>query len=228
MHRTASYVTATWRLSYRFGSPMPHDTTRREVGSARPARRITPGRRFPLAVVAAGLGLSLAGCQRVGVSPPVAPPSAAACPAPQLDTRGWVAVSDSAGVRYRLPAGFAQRQPGDLPYRQWTFSGELSGRVSIGFSPSREHYTTLRRVPSPPMREMNECVEDVDGRQILVQAWRTEGGRFTGGQRLDLYEMLALVPVEPMLTLFVTGGGAGPAFQRVLLAIARTVRVDAR
>ncbi|HZD05233.1 MAG TPA: hypothetical protein VE173_09955, partial [Longimicrobiales bacterium] len=152
----------------------------REVNALPPSEPIRL-EKVVIAIVAGGLGLSAASCQRVGVAPPVTPPSAAACPAPDVDMRGWVPVSDSAGVEYRLPGGFAPREPGDLPYRQWWSSGKLTGYVSIGFSRSREYFTTLRRTPSPSMREMSECVEDLNGRQILVQAWRTEGGRFHEG-----------------------------------------------
>ena len=157
--------------------------------------------------------------------PPGPVPAHWACPAPSLSTSGWVSHADSAGVAYRLPPDLVARPSGDLPYRQWS-SSEPSGRVSIGFSPSREFWVTLRRVPSPGMHEMSECVEEGRDRQILIQSWRTEGGSFQGGRRSDLYEMMALVAVEPMLTLFITGGSPDPRFQEVLLAVARTVTVD--
>jgi hypothetical protein len=147
-----------------------------------------------------------------------------ACPAPDIGTEGWGIVQDSAGVTYRLPPAFTER-PGLEPYRHWSHAVDPSGSLTIGFSPSREHWSTLRRVPSPSMQEMTECVEGEEGDQILIQSWRTQGGIFRDGRRADLFEMLALVPVEPMVTLFVTGGGSDPAFQATLLAIARTVRV---
>ncbi len=175
---------------------------------------------------AAALGLCLAwGCQRVGTAAPPPPRAVSACPAPDVDTDGWRALSDSAGVSYRLPPGFTQRPPGDLYYREFTWSGDFSGHASIGFSPSREHYATLLRVPAPPMREMTECQEAVNGRDVFFQSWRTVGGIFRGGRRYDNFEMLALVPVRPALTLFVTGGSGDPRFQAVLLTIARTVEV---
>ena len=173
------------------------------------------------AVVLAGCG----GGSVVSPTPPGPAPSHPACPAPGLSTSGWVSHIDSAGVSYRLPPDLVERPPGDLPYHQWT-SSELSGGISIGFSPSREHWITLRRAPSPGMHEMSECVEERSDRQILIQAWRTEGGSFQNGRRSDLYEMLALVSVEPMLTLFITGGSADPRFQELLLGVARTVRVE--
>lgn len=187
---------------------------------------MTPTWRIRRAVAGACVVLALTGCRRVGVPAPATPPSLAACPAPDVrPSDGWRIVRDSAEVTYRLPAGFVERQGPDLPYREWRSEGDLPGSVRIGFSPSREHFTTLRRVPSPGMREMSECVETVQGREVLVQAWRTEGGSFRGGRRYDLYEIFALVSVEPTRTLFVTGGGADRRFQGVLLTIARTVEV---
>ena len=170
-----------------------------------------------------------AGCQRVGLEAPAPSgpiPAHPACPAPSVDASSWAAHTDSAGVSYRLPPALLERPAGDLPYRQWT-SSDAVGRLSIGFSPSREHWITLRRAPSPGMHEMSECIEERSGRQLLIQAWRTEGGVFRQGRRFDLYEMLALVSVEPMLTLFVTGGASDPRFQELLLAIARTVTIAA-
>ena len=171
--------------------------------------------------------LTACGGRAVATSePPGVVPAHWACPAPSLATTGWVSHTDSAGVAYRLPSDLVERPAGDLPYRQWT-SRELTGSVSIGFSPSREHWISLRRAPSPGMHEMNECIDDGRDRQILIQSWRKQGGSFRDGRRSDLYEMLALVAVEPMLTLFITGGSADRSFQKILLAIARTVTVEA-
>jgi hypothetical protein len=175
---------------------------------------------------AAALGLCLVGgCQRVGTPSPPPLHSVSACPAPDVDTDGWQMLLDSAGVSYRLPPGFAQRPSGDLDFREFTWAAYPGGHASIGFSPSREHYATLLRVPAPPMREMTECQESVNGRDVFFQSWRTVGGSFRQGRRYDNLEMLALVPVQPMLTLFVTGGSEDPGFQAVLLTIARTVEV---
>lgn len=183
-------------------------------------------RRVRRGVRCATLALLMVGCQRLGAPAPPGPASAhPACPAPRVEVSGWALVRDSAGVAYRLPPGWVQREPGDLPYRQWTSAEDPSGRVSIGFSPSREHWISLRRAPSPGMHEMTECIDTLGDRQILLQAWRTEDGIFRDGRRSDLYEMLALVSVEPMLTLFVTGGGSDPRFQALLLAIARMVEI---
>lgn len=150
---------------------------------------------------------------------------ATGCPAPGIDVHRWQVVQDSAGVSYRLPPSFAERPPGDHLFREFTWAGALGGRAMIGFSPSREYYTSLLRVPSPNMHEMTVCLESVNGRDVLFQSWRTEGGSFRQGRRYDQFEMLALVPVRPMLTLFVTGGSEDPGFQEVLLTIARTVEV---
>jgi hypothetical protein len=175
-----------------------------------------------------GFVLATSGCQRVALPPPAPLHAVEACPTPDVDTRGWQLVTDSAGVRYRLPPGFTEGPRGDPPYRRFTWAGEPSGQVTIGFSPSREHYASMLRVPAPPMKEMTECQEAVHGRDVFFQAWRMEGGSFRNGRRYDNFEIHALVPVQPMLTLFVTGGSEDPAFQAVMLAIARTVEVSPR
>lgn len=177
-----------------------------------------------LCLLAAG---ALGGCQRVGVAPPAPPETFPACRTPSLDTSGWRLEHDSLGVTYRIPERFSPRPPGDLPYRAFRAADPPAGRIAVGFAPSREHYTTLLRIPSPGMHEMTECMAQSNGRQVLLQAWRTEGGIFRDGRRYDLFEVLALVPVEPTRTLFVTGGGGEPAFQEVLLAVARSVDVEA-
>jgi hypothetical protein len=134
-------------------------------------------------------------------------------------------VSDSAGVTYRIPAAFMGQPSGDLPYRRWTARGELSGYLWTGFIHSPEHWLTLRRVPSPGMYEMSECVDSVAGREVLVQAWRTAGGIFEQGQRRDRYDVFALVPLKPGLTLYLTGGAADRRTQEVVLAVVRTVTI---
>jgi hypothetical protein len=194
-------------------------TGRRRDASAGPRE----WRRFSRVGVAAAALLVFTACQRVGVPPPPRPVTAAACPARAIDTRDWLTVADSTGVAFRLPPSFVERALPGEPYRRWTSTIDPSGGITIGLSPSREHFTTLRRVPSPNMHEMTECVEEGSSGQILLQAWRTEGGIFRDGRRADLYEMLVLVPLEPMRTLFVTGGGSDPQFQAMLLQIARTV-----
>lgn len=167
----------------------------------------------------------------MGVAPPSPRASLAACVTPDLDTSGWRTERDSIGgitVTYRIPTDFLEHVHQDLPSREFQTDTEPSGRVIVGFSPSREHYMSLRRAPSPPMHEMSECVADVSGRQLIFQAWRTEGGIFRNGQRYDLYETMALIPVAPTRTLYVTGGGSAPDFQEILLAVARTVDVGPR
>lgn len=181
-----------------------------------------PQRRLLLIAVALACGA----CTRVGVGPPGPEPSLDACPARRLDVTSWRVVDAAPGVTYRLPTGFVERSRDDLSYREFQIDQTLSGRVAIGFSPSRDYFTTLRRVPSPGMLEMSECVEGPDGRQVLLQAWRTDGGIFRDGERYPLYEVMVLIQVEPTRTLFVTGGGSTPEFQAVLLAIARSVEID--
>jgi hypothetical protein len=142
-----------------------------------------------------------------------------------MDVKDWALVSDSAGLTYRLPKTFVEQPERELPYRRWNADGSASGYVWIGFNRSREHWITLRRAPSPGMHEMTECIDSVAGREILVQAWRTEGGIFQDGRRRDRYDVLALAPIEPGFTVYLAGGGSDRRFQAVLLAIARTVEV---
>ena len=207
----------------RGGRALAHRTGRRHFESTNgEARR---GASVWVAAVAM-LVVACGGRSVASPEPPAPVPAHWACPVPSLSTSGWLRHADSAGVAYRLPPDLVQRPAGDLPYRQWSTS-DSSGRVSIGFSPSREHWITLRRAPSPGMHEMSECVEEGRDRQVLIQSWRTEGGVFRDGRRFDRYDVSALVPVEPMLTLFITGGSSDPRFQEILLAVARTVTVEA-
>jgi hypothetical protein len=152
--------------------------------------------------------------------------AAPACPAPALDPADWTPVRDSARVTYRVPAAFVSEPAGELSYRRWTARADLSGYLWTGFIRSPEHWITLRRAPSPGMHEMSECMDSVAGREVLVQAWRAEGGIFEQGRRRDRYDVFALVPLEPGLTLYLTGGAADRRTQEVLLAVVRTVAVS--
>jgi hypothetical protein len=144
-----------------------------------------------------------------------------------FDVGDWPVVADSGDLRYRVPRGFEERSDTSLPYRRWTVDGRSAGSVAVGLNHSREHWLTLRRAPSPGMREMSECIDSVAGRELLVQAWRTEGGIFRERRRADRYDVFALVPLAPGRTVFLAGGGADRAFQARLLAMVRTVRVGA-
>ncbi len=185
----------------------------------------THRRTVTVALRLAALSLFLAGCHAARTAP--APmPAAPACPAPALDPADWTPVSDSAGVTYRVPDAFVEQPPDGLPYRRWKADRDLSGYLWFGLNRSNEHWITLRRVPSLGMHEMSECVDSVAGREALIQAWRTAGGIFEHGQRRDRYDVFALVPIEPGLTLTITGGAADRRTQEVLLAVVRTVAVS--
>jgi hypothetical protein len=156
---------------------------------------------------------------------PTPAPGVAACPAPALDMSRWQVVSDSAGLTYRMPDTFVEHVDTRLPHRQWNGEGTSSGYLWVGLIRSKEFWLTLRRVPSPGMMEMSECIDSIPGRQILVQAWRAVGGIFQNGRRSDRYDMFTLVPIEPGLTAYLAGGGSDPRFQTILLGIARTARL---
>jgi len=176
---------------------------------------------------ALALLLPVAGCHRAARTSPGPEPAATACPPPPLDTRDWRQVADSANVSYRLPPDLTERPDTAGPHRWWV-GADTHHVLTVGFIHVREHWITLRRVPSPGMLEMSECIDSIPGREILVQTWRMVGGVFRDSQRLDKYDMLALVPIEPGLTLFLTGGGPERETQILLLAVARTVRIGSR
>jgi len=174
-------------------------------------------------VVIASLALACHGAPR---SAPTLTASAPACPPPPLTVADWPVIMDSADVSYRLPDGFVERRPRDLPGRHWTYRRDgSSGTVTVGFIHSREHWTTLRRVPSPGMHEMSVCIDSLAGREILVQAWRMANGIFRNRRRFDRYDVFALLPITPGHTVYVTGGGSDRRFQEIVLAIVRTVRL---
>ncbi|MDH5550065.1 MAG: hypothetical protein OEZ42_09180 [Gemmatimonadota bacterium] len=173
------------------------------------------------------LPVLFAGCHRASVPAPSPEilEAVAACPAPSIDTRGWQIVVDSTGVRYRLPAEFVERPSSSPSWRRWDLAGDFQQSVEIGVIESPDYWISLRRAPSPGMHEMSECIDSIPGRQVLVQAWRMEGGAFRRGRRLDKYEVFALTPMEPGRTVLLTGGGSDRQTQALLLAIVRTIRV---
>ena len=180
--------------------------------------------RWRPSVLGAALLTGTIACHGPRTAPaPVA--AAPACPAPVFATGGWTPVTDSMGISYRLPPGFVPRPNPELPHDRWSYDDGTSGYVWIGMNRSPEHWITLRRVPSPGMYEMSECIDSLAGREILVQAWRMRGGISNGRRRPDRYDVFALLPIEPGRTVWVTSGGSDRRFQEMALAIVRTVRI---
>lgn len=177
----------------------------------------------------AALALAIAGCHappRAALAPETTP-SLPACPAPALDPADWPRVSDSAGLTYRLPSEYVAKPPGART-RRWDLAGDFQQSVEVGFIHSQEPVVTFRRAPSIGMRELSECIDSVAGREIVVQAWRTVGGTFRFGRRLDKYEAFALIPVAPGLIAYLTGGGYEQRAQQLALAVVRTFEVSTR
>jgi hypothetical protein len=75
------------------------------------------------------------------------------------------------------------------------------------------------------MMEMTQCVDSIGGRQALVQAWRTRGGTFRDGQRMDRYDVFAVVPVSPVLRFYIASGSHRRETQQLALAAVRTIVV---
>jgi hypothetical protein len=168
-----------------------------------------------------GLVGSLASCARL----PRVVPSRAACPTPSVGTSKWVPLTDSAGVSFRLPADYREVAPSGGA-RHWELGGDFQQYVTAGFIASSSPPSTLGRAVSPGMLEMTECIDSVGGREVLVQAWRTRGGTFRNGRRLDRYDVFAVVPVRPDLRFYFSSGGFEPRTQKLALAAVRTIVVD--
>lgn len=161
-----------------------------------------------------------AGC----VGPTRIAPAHAACPAPRQDTGGWRAVSESAGVSFLVPDGFVQ-QPRDEGDTRWYLHGDFSEYILAGFIPSSSPPEAMGRVPSVGMMEMTQCVDSIGGRQVLVQAWRTRGGTFRDGQRMDRYDVFAVFAVHSELRFYLASGSHRPETQRAALAVVRTIAI---
>lgn len=173
-----------------------------------------------LRLVVAG---SLISCAR---PPRSVAPARPACPELRIATTDWVPVADSAGVSFRLPPGFREAaRIGEA--RQWELDGDLSPYVIAGFLASSSPPAALGRFVSPGMLEMTQCIDVVGGREVLVQAWRTQGGTFRNGRRLDRYDVFAVVPVRPDLRFYLSSGGHERHTQDLALAVVRTIVVAA-
>jgi hypothetical protein len=164
-----------------------------------------------------GTALGCAGPQRLE-------PARAACPPPRLATALWVTYADSAGVSFRLPAAYQERAPRD-GVREWDLDGDNQQYVLAGYISSSNPPASLGRFVSPGMLEMSQCIDSTGGREVLVQSWRTPGGTFRRGRRLDRYDVFAVVPVRPDLRFYVASGGYERRAQDIALAAIRTVVV---
>ncbi len=151
-------------------------------------------------------------------------PALAACPAPRQQTDGWQAVSERAGVSFRIPPAFVER-PSDEGAHRFHLRGDFSEYLLAGFIASSSPAETMGRAPGPGMMEMTQCVDSIGGRQVLVQAWRTRGGTFRDGQRMDRYDVFAVVPVSPVLRFYIASGSHRRETQQLALAAVRTIAV---
>jgi hypothetical protein len=171
-------------------------------------------------VVCIGLLSTIGACARL----PRVAPSRPACPPPGVSTAAWVPIFDSDGVSFRLPAAYREAAPADGA-RHWELGGDFSQYITTGFIASSSPPADLGRVVSPGMREMTQCIDSVGGRELLVQAWRTPGGTFRNGRRLDRYDVFAVVPVSPVLRFYLASGGFERRSQEWALAAVRTIIV---
>jgi len=161
-----------------------------------------------------------AGCVRpAGIAPALA-----ACPGPGQQTDGWRVVSESAGVTFRIPPDFVER-PSDEGAHRFHLRGDFSEYLLAGFIASSSPAETMGRAPGPGMMEMTQCADSIGGRQALVQAWRTRGGTFRDGQRMDRYDVFAVVPVSPELRFYIASGSHRRETQQLALAAVRTIVV---
>jgi hypothetical protein len=174
----------------------------------------------PVAGAAALTMVIAAGCVRpAGIAPALA-----ACPAPRQQTDDWRAVAESAGVSFRIPPAFVE-QPRDEGAHRFYLRGDFSEYLLAGFIESSAPAEAMGRVPSPGMMEMSQCVDSIGGRQVLVQAWRTRDGTFRDGQRMDRYDVFAVVPVTPELRLYIASGSHRRETQHLALVAVRTIVV---
>ncbi len=158
------------------------------------------------------------------VRPAGIPPALAACPAPRQPTDDWRAVPESAGVSFRIPPAFVE-QPSDEGAHRFYLRGDFSEYLLAGFIASSSPAETMGRAPGPGMMEMTQCVDSIGGRHALVQAWRTRDGTFRDGQRLDRYDVFAVVPVSPELRFYIASGSHRRETQQLALAAVRTIVV---
>ena len=173
-----------------------------------------------VAGVVALVVMIVAGCVRpAGIAPALA-----ACPAPPQQTEDWPAVAESAGVSFRIPPEFVEQSREEGAHR-FSLRGDFSEYLLAGFIASSSPAETMGRVPGPGMMEMSQCVDSIGGRQVLVQAWRTRGGTFREGQRLDRYDVFAVVPVSPELRFYIASGSHRRETQQLALAAVRTIVV---
>ena len=151
-------------------------------------------------------------------------PALAACPAPRQETGEWRPVAESAAVSFRIPADFVE-QAREADARRWYLHGDFAEYILAGFIRSSSPLQAFGRAPAVGMMEMTQCIDSIGGREALVQAWRTRGGTFLNGRRLDRYDVFAVVAVDPELRFYIAGGTHRRDTQKVALAVVRTIAI---
>lgn len=129
-------------------------------------------------------------------------------------------------MSFRVPPGVTERtrEPGP---RSWYLNDDFQQYLLTGFIASSSPVVSLGRAPAPGMMDMTQCVDSVAGREVLVQAWRTRGGTFRNGRRMDRYDVFAVVAVDPQRRFYVASGGYTRQMQDLALAAVRTIVVGA-
>jgi hypothetical protein len=127
-------------------------------------------------------------------------------------------------VVFRLPPAFVERAR-EAGAREWDLDGDFQQYILAGFIESSSPVVSLGRAPAAGMLEMTQCVDSIGGREVLVQAWRTRGGTFRDGRRLDRYDVFAVVEVHPELRFYLASGSYRRQTQDLALAVVRTIAI---
>ena len=159
-----------------------------------------------------------------------APPSVAACPRDRFPLINWRrAAAALEGISYATPPGFPRVSmgPSQVPYTHGSIILEVRAQRGTNLALHLINDPTLQTMGFPvedrPTRhDYTWCREQVGGREMLLTAYK-----LTAVDYPRTYFIAAIWPVRKGVWLSLSGIAASPALQRELLAIIRTVRVEA-
>ena len=151
-------------------------------------------------------------------------PPAAACPAPDIDTRTWQAVIlDNVGVRFKLPKKYREVIVNNAINH--LFETESFDRIAFDVRPAPDNNLDHSKTGRQDYYEgFTECREIIGGREAILQSYRGGGAALSSdGQRFRAYNAYGVWQLKPGQVLHISGNLMSRAAQEELLAIFRTV-----
>ena len=155
---------------------------------------------------------------------------APACPAPAIDTAGWLTITaDSPSVSFALPPAYRRKFYAVTvgtppPSQEWRRDPFVSFTIEERPGPDSLDQATVRRQEGT--EDYSQCNEVLNGSRAVIQAQRGSGTYFNGrGERSKTFDVYATIERRPGIYVFIRATAIARVDQDELLRIVRTVHL---